>query len=163
MLRYQGTLFRALNPRWACEPLSGEGARRHGGRFNPRGVPALYTSTDVLTAVREANQAGALQPTVLVSYEADLEPVLDGRDPAALAAWDATPEMLAAPDWRVRMRSGEAPTQSLARRLIEAGIVGLLVPSYARGAEGGINLVLWRWGPERPARLSVIDDEGRLG
>ena len=85
-MRYRGTLYRALNPRWAREPLSGEGARRHGRRFNPRGVPALYTSTDVLTAVREANQAGALQPTVLVSYKANLEPVLDGRDPAALAA-----------------------------------------------------------------------------
>ena len=162
MLRYRGTLYRALNPRWAREPLSGEGARRHGGRFNPRGVPALYTSADVLTAVREANQAGALQPTVLVSYEADLEPVLDGRDPAALAEWDATPETLAAPDWRVRMRSGEAPTQRLARRLIEAGVAGLLVPSYARGAEGGVNLVLWRWEPERPTRLAVVDDEGRL-
>ena len=125
-------------------------------------MAALPTSTDVLTAVREADQASALQPTVLVSHEADLEPVLDGRDVVALAAWDVTPEMLAAPDWRVRMRSGEAPTQSLARRLIEAGIVGLLVPSYARGAEGGVNLVLWRWGPERPARLTVIDDEGRL-
>lgn len=82
-MRFQGTLYRALNPRWAREPLSGEGARLHGGRFTPRGVPALYASTDVLTAVREANQVGALQPTVLVSYEADLEPVLDGRDAGA--------------------------------------------------------------------------------
>ena len=86
--------------------------------------------------MREANQAGALQPTVLASYEVDLEPVLDGREPAALAEWDATPETPAAPDWRVRMRSGEAPTRRLARRLIEAGVAGLLVPGHARGAEG---------------------------
>ncbi|MFV0302812.1 MAG: RES family NAD+ phosphorylase [Paracoccus sp. (in: a-proteobacteria)] len=44
-MRYRGECFRAHNPRWSFEPLSGEGARRHGGRFNPPGVPALYLST----------------------------------------------------------------------------------------------------------------------
>ena len=63
MYRYQGLLYRAINPVHAREPLSGEGARRHGGRFNPRGLPALYTSRSVMTAVREANQIGTLQPT----------------------------------------------------------------------------------------------------
>lgn len=60
------------------------------------------------------------------------------------------------------MRTDEAPTQRLARRLLEAGVGGLLVPSYARGAGAGLNLVLWRWGAEPPARLVVNDDEGRL-
>ena len=86
--------------------------------------------------MREADRAGALQPTVLASYEADLEPVLDGRDPAALAEWDATSETPAAPDWRVRMRSGEAPTRRLACRLMGAGVASVLVPGHTRGAEG---------------------------
>ena len=41
-LRFQGTCYRAHDPRWAFSPLSGDGARTHGGRFSPKGVPALY-------------------------------------------------------------------------------------------------------------------------
>ena len=49
----------------------------HGGRFNPKGIPSLYTAMSVLTAIREANQIGTLQPTTLVSYEADIMPIFD--------------------------------------------------------------------------------------
>src|SRR5690606_4555103 len=53
---WSGKLYRALNPVYAREPLSGRGAELYGGRFNPKGMPALYASTSVLTALREANQ-----------------------------------------------------------------------------------------------------------
>jgi RES domain-containing protein len=33
--------------------LTGEGARRYGGRFNPPGIPAVYTSQSVALAVLE--------------------------------------------------------------------------------------------------------------
>ncbi len=163
-MRLTAIVYRALNPIWTRELLSGEGARRHGGRFNPRGVPALYTSFDVQTALVECAQVGRpLQPTTLVSYQADLDPVLDGTDPAALAEWGMTPAALATDDWRLAMRDGEAPTQGFARRLIAAGFAGLRVPSYARTAPaGGLNLVLWRWGPDLPHRLVPNDAEGRL-
>lgn len=62
-MRYRGLLYRALNPIHARFPLSGEGARSHGGRFNPKGMSALYTAQSVMTAIREANQIGTLQPT----------------------------------------------------------------------------------------------------
>ena len=39
MMRSRGVVYRAHNPQWSWTPLSGEGARRHGGRFNRRGVP----------------------------------------------------------------------------------------------------------------------------
>ena len=58
---YSGLLYRALNPVYASNPMSGRGAELYGGRFNPKGVPALYASTSVLTALREANQVGDLQ------------------------------------------------------------------------------------------------------
>ncbi|WP_318012049.1 RES domain-containing protein [Mesorhizobium sp. CA7] len=35
--------------------MSGCGAELYGGRFNPKGMPALYASTAVVTALREAN------------------------------------------------------------------------------------------------------------
>ncbi|MGX7744034.1 RES family NAD+ phosphorylase, partial [Rhodopseudomonas parapalustris] len=84
--RYEGKLYRALNPIYAREPLSGRGAALYGGRFNRRGVPALYTSVSILTAIREANQVGNLQPTTLVSYDADIARVFDSRDQQALRA-----------------------------------------------------------------------------
>ena len=83
--RYRGPLFRALNPVYAREPLSGRGAEKYGGRFNVKGTPALYTALDPATALREANQVGDLQPTILVSYHADLGPIFDTREEAALA------------------------------------------------------------------------------
>lgn len=164
-MRFSGHLYRALNPVHAREPLSGEGARRHGGRFNPKGMPALYTSQSVMTAIREANQIGTLQPTTLVAYDADIGPIFDAEDPAALDAEGFTAEKLAADDWRLKMLADrKAPTQQLAERLKAAGFAGMQVRSFAKGAtEQDMNLVLWAWGPDLPARLRLVDDEGRLG
>lgn len=95
-MRYQGLLYRALIPIRAREPLSGEGARLHGGRFNPKGIPALYTALSVIAAIREANQIGTLKPTTLVSYEADITPIFDATDADALGNYGMTPADLAA-------------------------------------------------------------------
>jgi RES domain-containing protein len=161
---YNGKLYRALNPIYAKEPLSGEGARRYGGRFNPKGMPALYCSLSIMTAVREANQAGNLQPTTLVAYEAELENVFDTTDEAALGDEGMDAVALAASTWRDEMRAnGESRTQAFARSLLAKGYSALLVRSFAPGAsQRDLNLVLWRWGDTAPARLTVIDDEGRL-
>ena len=161
---YQGLLYRALNPVYARDPLSGRGAELYGGRFNARGTPALYLSLSPATALREANQVGTLQPITLVAYRADLASLVDGRDVGSLAAWDTTPDGLADPDWRGRMLAGRPmPTQDLAARFAEAGYVGLIAPSYARGAAAAdINVVLWRWNTGGGDTVAVVDDEGRL-
>jgi RES domain-containing protein len=72
--------------------------------------------------------------------------------------------LLSTRSWRDEMEAkGEAQTQTLARTLIGKGYRGLLVRSFANGAtENDLNLVLWRWGDAPPARLSLVDDEGRL-
>ena len=163
-MHYQGILYRALNPIRAREPLSGEGARLYGGRFNPRGTPALYTSMSVLTSIREANQAGSLQPTTLISMEADLDPVFDAEDPADLAARAIDHAALARDDWRLQMRqNGTSAGQEIARRLIAEGYHGMRIRSFAKGATGtDHNMVLWKWGARLPARLRLIDDDRRL-
>ncbi len=163
-MRYRGLLYRALNPIHARDPLSGEGARRYGGRFNPKGMPALYTAQSVMTAIREANQIGTLQPTTLVACEADIGPIFDGTDTAALTAHGLNPADLAADDWRARMLAdGKAPTQGLAERLKASGFAGMQVRSFAKGAtDADLNLVLWVWGPDAPTKLRLVDDEGRL-
>jgi RES domain-containing protein len=161
---YKGRLYRALNPVYAKEPLAGEGARRFGGRFNPLGVPALYCSLSILTSVREANQVGTLQPTTLVSYEANIEGIFDCADLAALAVEGLHLADLSASTWRDEMKAtGEAKTQTFARRLIAKGYNGLLVQSFAAGASPtDLNLVLWRWNVKPTAQITLIDDEGRL-
>ncbi|WEX75027.1 RES domain-containing protein [Sinorhizobium numidicum] len=163
-MRYHGKLYRALNPIYAREPLSGRGAELYGGRFNPKGVPALYSSLSVMTALREANQVGSLQPTTLVSYDAEIERVFDTRDEEALAAEHMDAVALADSTWRDQMKAnGEARTQAFARRLIAGGYHALLVRSFAPGATAeDLNLVLWTWGGAAPSRLVLIDDEGRL-
>lgn len=163
-IRYYGKLYRALNPVYAHEPLSGRGAALYGGRFNPKGVPALYASLSVATALRESNQVGNLQPTTLVSYDAEIEAIFDGRNEEALAGAGMDLAALAETSWRDQMKTaGEARTQTFARRLIAAGHNGLLVKSFAPGATADdLNLVLWKWSDGAPSRLVLIDDEQRL-
>lgn len=160
-MHFTGLLYRAHNPVWARQPLSGEGATRFGGRFNRIGRPALYTSLAPETALREANQVGTLQPITLVAYQADVGSLLDGRDKAALKPFGMAPAELADPGWRDRMLSGKpVPTQELAEAAIIQGYAGIVVPSYARGApEEALNLVLWDW----VARITLVDDNDRLG
>ena len=162
--RFEGQLYRALNPVHARTPLSGRGAELYGGRFNAKGTPALYTALDPAGALREANQIGHLQPTVLVSYTADLGPVFDTRDASMLDRYGMATAALADPAWRVRMMEGrDVPTQNFASDLITKGFAGLLIRSFAKGATAtDLNLVLWRWTGDR-CDLSVVDDENRLG
>jgi RES domain-containing protein len=163
-MRYRDKLFRALNPIYARESLSGRGAALYGGRFSPKGVAALYTATSLMTAIREANQVGDLQPTTIVSYNAEIENVFDTRDVPALATFGMTPDDLMDPTWRDQMRTnGKAKTQIFAEALITAGFHGLLVRSFARGAtDSDLNLVLWLWSDSLPSKLALIDDDGRL-
>ena len=161
--RYTGPLYRALDPVYAREPLSGRGAELYGGRFNAKGTLALYTALDPTTALREANQVGSLQPTILVSYAADLGPIFDTRDADTVAQYGMTEGALANPGWRARMLDGQTvPTQNFATSLITNSFAGLLIRSHAKGASAlDYNIVLWRWTGEG-RRLDVVDDEGRL-
>jgi len=157
---YQGPLYRALNPIHARTPLSGAGAALHGGRFNAKGKPALYTALSIMGAVAEANQIGRpFEPVTLVSYQADLGNLLDTDDYTHLAAHGINPQVLAADDWRLQMASrGKSASQDLGLHLAGLGYAGMIVPSFARGtAPGSRNLVLWQWDG-----LQVTDTEGRL-
>jgi len=161
---YRGEIFRALNPVFAREPFTGRGAELYGGRFNPKGVPALYASLSVMTALREANQAGSFQPTTLVCYDVEIDDVFNAGDARSLAAEGFDAAMLADSGWRDQMKMhGESKTQAFSRRLIAHGYNGLLVQSFATGTTANdLNLVLWHWSDRRPARVTVIDDEHRL-
>jgi RES domain-containing protein len=51
--------YRLLRKERACDAFSGEGARRYGGRWNPKNIPAVYGSEHLSLAVLEfrVNQA----------------------------------------------------------------------------------------------------------
>ena len=66
-MRYRGLLYRALNPVYAAEPLSGEGARRFGERFDAKGVPSLHKSLSPHTALRESAQVERLRRAGIAS------------------------------------------------------------------------------------------------
>ena len=161
---FTGVVYRSHNPEWAWEPLSGEGARRNGGRFNKQGTPALYTSLTMLGALREASPYIILQPIVLCAYQVNVKPIFDATDPMNLATYLRSPDDLASPNWREEVREGQTPaSQALAARLIQEDFAGILVQSFARGASPlDYNLVLWKYGPDLPTQVVLVDDEGRL-
>ena len=164
-MRFTGLAYRAHDPRWSFSPLSGAGAAIYGGRFNPKGVPALYLALDPMTALKEAVQglAHKFEPYVLCTYEIDCEPIVDARtEPSRQEAAIELADM--ASPWFEDASQGREPTSwALAKRLRDAGAAGLLAPSFARAANASdVNLVLWRWGPKLPTQVAVFDPTGRL-
>jgi RES domain-containing protein len=163
--RFQGLVYRAHHPAWAWEPESGEGARRHGGRFNPKGTAALYLSLNFETAWAEAQQAFPFkpQPLTLCAYEVDCTGIVDLGDSQVLSALDVSHEDLGCAWEDLQSRSQTPRTHALAMDLISQGISGVIVTSFAPGAPAAArNLVLWRWQRDLPHRVRVIDDHGRL-
>lgn len=164
-MRFQGLAYRAHNPKWAWDPLSGEGAFLHGGRFNRKGVAALYLSLDPQTAIREVQPLRRpMQPVVLCAYEVDVEPIFDSLVSRNCRDAGISDSEITSPNWRLEMNSGLIPaSQQLADKLMETGFTGLRFRSFAAGAAGNdLNLVLWRWSSRRPVKVLLIDDEERL-
>lgn len=162
-MRLTGFVYRAHNPRWAFAPDSGLGAASTGGRFNPIGMPALYTSRRFETAWLEAQQGFPFkaQPMTLCAYEVDCEDILDLTDPGTLAAHAITPGDLACPWKDLATRGTKPPTWLLAERLITTGTAGVIVPSFAaRAGATDINVVFWA--PHPPHQVRMIDDDRRL-
>ena len=105
-----------------------------------------------------------MQPLTLCAYKVDVAPVVDARDAADRARLGIADADLRCPNWEREMLDRRIPaSQALADRLIAAGIAGMLVSSFARGARpDDVSLVFWRWGDALPFRIVVIDDEDRL-
>ncbi len=150
---------------WAYTPLSGEGAKKHGGRFNRPGSHALYTSLDPTTAWMEAQQGFPFkpQPMTLVAYEVDCADIADLNDAVALRHADISSADLGCAWEALALQKQEPPTWRLADRLQAQGFAGIVVRSFAPGCTAqNRNLILWQWSNAAPHSLHVIDDLGRL-
>jgi len=142
-----GEGFRHLSPRH--DPLSGEGARLHGGRFNPPGsFPVLYvcrTRACVAAELRELGKRQAigvddLLPRYLYHYEVSIDRVLDLTDAEVQAELGLSPEILTGSEWRTCQDLG-ATAHSLGARAI-------LSPS-ATGVDEVLAVFLQNLGPGR--------------
>jgi RES domain-containing protein len=164
-LRWTGICYRAHDPRWSWAPLSGEGAAANGGRFNPRGVPALYLALSVEGMLAETSQGFAhrFEPLTICSYAVDVDDLVDLRSDEARSAAGVDFGAMACA-WAFDLAERRRPASwSVAERLIAKGASGILTPSFARTARPDMaNLVLWRWGPTPPHKVELYDPNGRL-
>lgn len=164
-MRWAGLAYRAHDPQWAWAPLSGDGAAAKGGRFNPKGMPALYLALTIEGMFQEMSHGFAhrFEPLTVVTYDIDVDDVVDLRSDADRAAVGVALADLACP-WALDVAQGRRPASwDLVARLASAGASGVLVPSFAVGATPLMtNLVLWRWGPDLAHRVEVHDPHGRL-
>ncbi|ASI92572.1 RES family NAD+ phosphorylase [Vibrio mediterranei] len=152
LTKFQGVCYRMHNPVWAWSPLSTEGASRVGGRFNPKGSPALYLSLKPETCIAEVAGGAStrlLDPMTLCSYHIDINGVLDLR----LYYQEFSP------GWRLELLKKKQPLgwvlyQALQQR---PEVKALLVPSYQMVGE--YNLVAIRW---EDGEITLYDPDGRL-
>ena len=153
-------LWRAYVPRWSYLPLSGEGAARFGGRWNPVGFPTVYAARELSTAWAEYNQGFIQHPALIAQLELTGARLADLTDPAALQV-RGLDESIHRAEWRSDLDKGLVPgTHAAYHRLVGAGFHGVIYPSFM--SPGGSCVALWRWnGPDAPD-LRIVDPDGRL-
>lgn len=152
--------WRMLAPRWSHAPLSGEGAARHGGRWNPKGMPTLYMSVEFTTAIAEYEQDIGFRPGTLCAYQVH-GAIIDLTDPTTCETLAVSSATLHCPWKRIALIDGAVPpTWDLVARLQAEGAAGIRVPSAQH--HGGRNLVIWNWNRPDGVEVKALDPLGDL-
>lgn len=152
-------LWRAYVPRWAHAPLSGGGAVRFGGRWNPVGLPTIYAARELSTAWAEYNQGFVQHPALIAQLELRHARLADMMAADVLADLNVT-EAIHREEWRDALDRDVVPaTHRLQAALAARGFDGLIYPSFM--SSGGSCVALWRWNAGG-AELTVVDPENRL-
>lgn len=127
------------------DPLSAEGSRLVGGRFNPKGCAALYLAGTPTLAVAESLQLSSIfgvtrfNPRLLVSVDVALTRVLDLTEEQALLRLGLSTEIVLA-EWRSLPQP--TLTQAIGLQARNAGVEGILFAS--RIEPGARNLCVFR-------------------
>lgn len=103
-------LWRMLTIRYQRDPLSGEGARLHGGRWNALGQAALYLGTNHATAIAEFYQ-GLAKPGTLAPYRLNATAIADLTDGQGRPADDGVAQAMACPLETHRRDYGRHPSE----------------------------------------------------
>jgi len=161
--------YRVAGPRHttAEEIVSGIGARRVGGRWNPPDVMnVVYASCTPMTAMAESVEHFRYysippwegMPKVTVGIRVVAPVVLNLANPEIAADLPDSIDGLMAEDWRkVREQGDEATTMAMGRAAFEAGIQGLLVVSKPDPA--GVNLLVFPENLDSNCQMEVINPE----
>ncbi|HUO08649.1 MAG TPA: RES family NAD+ phosphorylase [Phycisphaerae bacterium] len=151
-IAFKGVAYRACSPEYANsrDLLSGEGARKSGGRWNaPTSFPVVYLAQRIEGAIAEtlgvAGRYGfdpaARLPMTLVAIDATLERVLDLTDATVRRALGVTIAQMNGCPWRAEnAAANEALTQAIGRAAQEAGLEGILVASSVKRRLRNINV-----------------------
>jgi RES domain-containing protein len=156
-----GVWYRCVAASFAHEIISGQGARIHGGRWNPVGsFRTIYLSDSPETALQEyLARARRMKwpdhksfPMVMAAVEVSVRRVVDFRVPEVAAVIEPLLKAERA-HWRSIQSRREAVSQAIGRAACEAGFHGLVVTSQQ--VKGGVNLVLFRDSVGRQEKLSA--------
>jgi RES domain-containing protein len=140
--------------------LSGEGAARFGGRWNPLGVPTIYAARELSTAWAEYNQ-GFVQHPALIAQLHLAGAYLPDLTVATVLREFGLEESIHQIEWRSDLDSGIVPaTHTAFKRLVDAGADGVIYPSFM--SPGGTCVALWRWSRSVQPKLEILDPEGRM-
>ena len=135
--------YRALTPRWAFKPESGEGAATHGGRFNRIGLEARYLAQTQAGALAEyQGDEFLMPPATLATYLVTADPIVDFTGGYVAGTWLPIWEQ-AYCDWKrlANLDRVEPPSWTIGDLVRNAGAAGLLYRSVRKPEE--ICLVLY--------------------
>jgi RES domain-containing protein len=163
---FSATVYRSCTPKYAnvSDLVTGEGSRRHGGRWNPVGMAVVYASLTPETAMVESlahyryygiglEQA---MPRTFVSMTVNLDTVLDFRQGIVRRSLQVSEERILSVDWRKEIRDGREPiTQTISRAALVAGFEGMIVPSAADPKHH--NLLVFSANFGRNDKIQVLD------
>ena len=127
-----GSVYRASSIQYFSRALSTRGSREKTGRFNRKGLSALYCSFDAITAMAEYHRAGDARPCVVVAINLVAHNLIDlSCDPALLdhdwAQWEA--------DWETARDAldtdplSDCPSWRCGDAVLNANCSGLVFPS----------------------------------
>ena len=164
------TAYRTCSYGWATreDVLSGMGAAKTGGRWNPVGIPAVYTSLSPHTALAEFLESNRrsgfathiISPTVLVSIELRLKRVLDLNEPEVQDLLKVSQGLMTSADWkRIQNAGEECVTQTIGRLAIRAGFNGILAPTRLAPWDRGINAIVFPSHPDDGTSMRVFDQD----
>jgi RES domain-containing protein len=133
--------------------LSGEGARRFGGRWNPpASFPTIYTSLELATAIaelerlmqRQGRTLRDLLPRRICEIDAVFSSVLDLRTSDSLAAVGLNLDLV--------RRNDLARCQTVGQAAHQLGFEGIVMPS---ASESGTNLAIFELNIRPESRVEV--------
>lgn len=157
------SVFRLAGVKYANEKdfVSGEGAGYYGGRWNPPGITAIYSSLDPITATKESYQEFTnygfkqenIKPRVMAGARVKVHRLLDLTDAKIRRKLGFRLDELTAEDWHAIQSEGEESwTQAIGRGCRAAGFEGLLAPSARH--RSGKNVVVF---PDKLDANSSVD------